>query len=136
VRRPCVAQAPAMQTHVAFLSSFYGARLFNSWSARKLAECPGVLVAAPPYLEERGSPNTPAEVGAHRCITLQISSVSVTSWTLRGKGTVHEVRLQSPLCGDAYLSRQWAIKDMGIAFKNLIDVIDNLEAGRLVRVFK
>ncbi|MEM9493415.1 MAG: substrate binding domain-containing protein, partial [Myxococcota bacterium] len=103
-------------------------------SARKLAECPGVLVAAPSYLAERGTPDTPQALAGHRCLTIQLASVPVVSWTLHGRGQTQSVILDSPLCGDGYLARQWAISGMGIAFKSLFDVIDDLEAGRLVQV--
>ena len=84
--------------------------------------------------ERRGWPGAPADLVDHRIVTLQLSSVAVASWTLYGHGGAHEVLLDSPLCGDGYLARQWAIAGMGIAMKSLFDVIDDLEAGRLVRV--
>ncbi|MEM8609771.1 MAG: LysR family transcriptional regulator [Myxococcota bacterium] len=112
----------------------YGALQDSALSARKLAECPGVLVAAPSYLERWGVPRAPKDLSGHRCLTLQLSSAAVTSWALQRGHTSHEVPLRSPLCGDGYLARQWALEGMGIARKSLFDVIDDLEAGRLVRV--
>ncbi|PRQ09099.1 LysR family transcriptional regulator [Enhygromyxa salina] len=112
----------------------YGAMPDSSLSARKLAESPGVLVAAPAYLARRGHPRAPEQLAGHRCLTLQLASVAVTRWTLHGEGSVHEVSLGSPLCGDGHLARMWAVAGMGIALKSLFDVIDDLEAGRLVRV--
>lgn len=112
----------------------YGSMQDSSLSARKLAESPGVLVAAPAYLERRGHPRAPEELAGHRCLTLQLASVAVTTWTLHGEGSVHEVSLGSPLCGDGYLARRLALAGVGIALKSLFDVIDDLEAGRLVRV--
>ncbi|MFK7998032.1 MAG: LysR family transcriptional regulator [Polyangiales bacterium] len=102
--------------------------------ARKLAECPGILVASPSYLAQRGHLKSPQELSAHRCLTLQLAGVASTSWTLHGGGGTHEVPLQSSLCGDGYLARKWCVEGMGIARKSLFDVIDDLEAGRLVRV--
>ncbi len=112
----------------------YGPLEDSGLTARKLAECPGVLVAAPAYLERRGSPRAPKELSGHRCVTLQLSSAAVTSWRLHREGAAQEVTLQSPLCGDGYLARRWAVAGVGIARKSLFDVIDDLEAGRLVRV--
>ncbi len=112
----------------------YGALQDSSLPARKLAECPGVLVAAPSYLDRRGHPRTPEELVDHRCLTLQLSSTAVTAWALHGSGDPVEIQLRSPLCGDGYLARRWAIAGMGIARKSLFDVIDDLETGRLVRV--
>jgi len=112
----------------------YGPLQDSSLTARKLADQPGILVASPSYLRQRGVPQTPADLSHHRCITLQLSSVPVTAWTLSDGSTGHDVELRDPLCGDGYLARRWAIEGVGIAMKSLFDVIDDLEVGRLVRV--
>ncbi len=112
----------------------YGPLQDSGLTARRLAEHPGVLVAAPAYLERHGHPQTPADLTEHRCITLQLASVAFTEWTLYADGRPYTVSLRRPLCGDGYLARRWAIAGVGIAFKSLFDVIDDLEAGRLVRV--
>ena len=112
----------------------YGRLQDSTLFARKLAESPGILVAAPSYLAERGTPSQPDELHNHRCLTLQLSNVPMTSWELSRDGQTQTLRLQSPLCGDGYLTRRWAVAGMGIALKSVFDVIDDLEAGRLVRV--
>ncbi|MBX2803974.1 MAG: LysR family transcriptional regulator [Myxococcales bacterium] len=112
----------------------YGPLQDSSLSARKLVEAPAILVAAPSYLDAHGSPRTPEELAAHRCLTLHRSNVPTVRWTLvRGEHT-HQVDVDSPLCGDGYLARRWALAGMGIAFKSLFDVIDDLEQGGLLRV--
>lgn len=112
----------------------YGPLSDSTLTARKLAACPLVLVAAPSYLAKWGHPQTPDELAGHRCITLQLSGVPVRSWNLSDGQSSHDVALHSPLCGDGYLARQWAISGKGIALKSLFDVIDELESGALVRV--
>lgn len=112
----------------------YGALPDSELAARTLTETPSILVAAPAYLERRGRPERPEHLERHQTITLQLSGAALTSWTLRGEGRAREVPLRSPLCGDGYLARHWAIEGRGIAMKSLFDVIDDLEAGRLVRV--
>ena len=112
----------------------YGPLNDSSLTVRRLATWPGILVAAPSYLRQHGVPETPAALAEHRCITLQLASTVVTSWTLVRGDVRRHVLLQSPLCGDGYLARKWAIAGMGVAMKNLFDVVDDLAAGRLVRV--
>ena len=114
----------------------YGPLQDSGLLARKLAEGPALLVASPDYVERWGCPEHPDALVEHRCLTLQLSNVAVSSWTLvrGGEGRGHEVPLRSPLCADGYLARQWALAGMGIARKHVFDVIDDLEAGRLVRV--
>lgn len=112
----------------------YGPLQDSTLAARKLAELPNVLVAAPSYLASRGAPETPASLAAHRCLTLQLSGEPVVAWQLHGRRALHTVALDSPLCSDGYLARRWAIAGMGVALKSLFDVIDDLEDGRLVLV--
>ena len=112
----------------------YGPLHDSTLSARKLAEAAAVLVAAPSYVAKFGAPDTPQALVEHRCLTLELSSVPMVSWELHGEGEVHTVTVESPLCGDGHLARRWAIAGMGIAFKSLFDVIEDLESGRLVQV--
>lgn len=112
----------------------YGPLQDSTLTARKLATLPNILVASPRYVAAHGVPRTPAELREHRCLTLQLSSVPVVSWQLRRDGEVHAIDLRSALCGDGYLARRWAIAGKGIALKSLFDVVDDLEAERLVRV--
>ena len=112
----------------------YGPLPDSTLSARKLVEYPGVLVAAPSYLERKGTPEDPQALTEHRCLTLQLSSVPMVSWELQRGAEVHRLRLESPLCANGYLTRRWAIAGMGLAFKSLFDVIDDLEGGRLIHV--
>ena len=113
----------------------YGRLDDSTLRARKLAECPALLVAAPSYVAEFGAPESPESLCQHRCLTLQLSNMPVSSWTLYDeRGSAHELSFESPLCGDGYLTRRWALAGLGITLKSLFDVIDDLEAGRLVQI--
>lgn len=113
----------------------YGSLQDSRLSARKLAASPRILVAAPSYLERAGVPDGVDALLKHRCLTMELANVPVVSWRLLRGDEAHTVEMSSsPLCGDGYLVRQWAVAGMGIAFKSLLDVIDDLEAGRLVQV--
>lgn len=112
----------------------YGPMQDSSLQARRLSESPGILVASPQYLREHGVPGHPDELSDHRCLTLQRANVPSVSWQLWRGEEAFTVRIESPLCGDGYLARRWAIAGMGIAYKTLFDVIEDLEEGRLVRV--
>ncbi len=112
----------------------YGPLKDSTLEARTLAECPGILVASPAYIRKEGNPRGAKDLAKHRCLTLRLSGAAVTSWTLLGNGSTQEVALRSSLCGDGYLVRGWAIEGLGIARKSIFDVIEDLEAGRLVRV--
>jgi len=110
----------------------YGALADSTLVARKLAASPRVLVASPAYLQRRGTPTTARDLAGHRLLTLQLGNAPERSWPLGRPGTPWPV--DSPMCGDGLLVRSWAVGGHGIAFKSLFDVIDDLDAGRLVRV--
>lgn len=112
----------------------YGPLSDSTLSARKLAECPAILVASAAYLKEAGTPTKLRQLSDHRCLALQLSGEPTVRWQLYGKGEQHALTLDSALCGDGYLARRWAVAGMGIAYKSLFDVIDDLEEGRLVHV--
>ena len=58
--------------------------------ARKLADSPRLLVASPDYLNEHGTPENPAALGHHNCITLG----ETRNWSLVGPDAqVREVRV-------------------------------------------
>jgi len=112
----------------------YGALQDSTLVARKLAESPRVLVASPGYLDRCGVPKAPEDLADHRLLTLQLGNAPERVWTLHHLGAVTEVAVESPMCGDGLLVRRWAVAGHGIASKSMFDVIDDLEAGRLVRV--
>jgi DNA-binding transcriptional LysR family regulator len=109
----------------------YGPLQDSALTARKLADTPTMLVAAPSYLRAHGAPAHPSDLSAHRCLTLQRADVPAVTWALHRDGETREVTVDSPLTGDGYLVRRWAVDGHGIALKALLDVIDDLEAGRL-----
>ncbi len=112
----------------------YGTPPDSTLTARKLVDAPALLVASPGYVREHGTPKTPEALSEHRCVTLRRAGLPVVVWHLRHGDATVEVELDSPLCGNGFLARRWAVAGMGIAFKSLFDVIDDLESGRLVRV--
>ena len=112
----------------------YAALPDSSLVARRLAASPRILVASPDYLAQHGAPTALEELASHRLLTLQLGNSPERHWSLYSNGEGVGVEVDSPLCGDGLLVRQWAVRGRGIAFKGLFDVIDDLEAGRLVRV--
>lgn len=112
----------------------YGPLPDSGLFARKLAQAPHILVAAPHYLARHGHPQHPADLAAHRCITLQQRGALTTAWTLSGPDGAHTHGLGGALCGDGLLARRWACDGAGIALKSAFDVVDDLEQGRLVHV--
>lgn len=116
----------------------YGELPDSSLVAHRLCSAPRVAVASPRYLARVEMPTKPADLARHVAVLWSAGDQPLRDWhfwrgpKVRGAGEV--VRMRGDLCADGMLARRWALEGRGIAFKVLWDVIDDLEAGRLVRV--
>jgi DNA-binding transcriptional LysR family regulator len=102
---------------------------------RKLAETRRILVAAPRYLERRGTPRRVEDLAEHECVLLKTSARSADVWPLlRGRRLV-EVKVRGRRLSDnGAVTRRWAVGGHGIALKSWIDVCEDIARRRLVRV--
>ncbi|MEM7413755.1 MAG: LysR family transcriptional regulator [Myxococcota bacterium] len=104
---------------------------------RKLGEHARVVCAAPRYVEAHGAPKKPTDLAEHNCIAMRFGSHLDNVWRFRVKRkelrvTVHGDRIAN----DSALVREWAVAGHGIVWKSELDVRDDLEAGRLVRLLE
>jgi LysR family transcriptional activator of dmlA len=119
-----------------WLWSVRGARALE-WSGRKLASNQRVLVAAPAYLDRRGTPKRPTDLAQHDCLVVREHDDRFDVWTLQHDkdGSDHRVRVQGPLSSNSgELVRDWCLAGRGIMLRSLWDVAGHLAAGRLRRV--
>ncbi len=65
-----------------------GALTDSSLIARRLAPARLVLAAAPAYLEQHGTPQTPEDLGHHRCLTYG-HMAATQRWTLSARRRAH-----------------------------------------------
>lgn len=100
--------------------------------ARRLADLPRHLYAAPRYLDEVGEPLTPQDLAHHECLLMPKQT---PTWTLRGADAVLDVavggRFQANSIG---MMRSLAAHGAGIALLTPEVVADDVAAGRLRRV--
>lgn len=103
----------------------------SSLIARRLAPANRVMVAAPAYLARHGTPQTPSDLAAHRCLSYgQLAAVH--RWQLVDKGEVINIAVTSSLCSNnGEVLRAAAIAGNGIANLPTFIVGPDLEAGRL-----
>jgi DNA-binding transcriptional LysR family regulator len=103
--------------------------------ARKLENVYLMPVAAPAYLQQHGTPQTPAELAQHQC--LHYTNVSHREgWMFYDpSGTAHNVQIRGQLCANnGEILKQAAIAGMGIVLLPDFELIDSLENGELVRI--
>jgi LysR family transcriptional regulator, transcriptional activator for dmlA len=107
----------------------------NRLTARLLANNQRLLCASPRYLEEAGTPLTPADLSRHQCIFIRQAEEPYGSWQLR-KGTRSEtVKVHSKLSSnDGACAVDWALAGHGIVLRSSWDVDHHIAASRLVRV--
>ncbi|HJV07934.1 MAG TPA: LysR family transcriptional regulator [Chromobacteriaceae bacterium] len=105
----------------------------SSLVAVRLAENRRVVVASPAYLAQHGMPKTPADLDQHDCLSLGESQSR--GWTFKMDGQLVNLKVRGTLeCNDGAVLHDWALQGLGLAWRSLWEVKDDLTQGRLVTV--
>lgn len=92
-----------------------------------------VLCAAPAYLERHGTPLSPQDLAAHRCLCFMLGEEVYDRWSFWRDGAELSVRVGGGhITNDGDVVRRWALAGHGIVYKSGLDVAADLAAGRLV----
>lgn len=96
------------------------------------------VVAAPSYLKERGTPDTPESLQQHRCIAYRfVTSRRLFVWRFMEGDREMETDLEpSLIVDDVQMSQRAAMLGLGLAFVPRDAVEDQLESGTLVEVLQ
>jgi DNA-binding transcriptional LysR family regulator len=101
----------------------------------RLADNKRVIVAAPSYLQEYGRPNTPDDLAQHNCLSFGNQGNQARGWLLKQDGELRAVRVKGNMaCSDGSVLHQWTLAGIGLAWRSLWEVQDDLSEGRLVSV--
>jgi len=102
--------------------------------ARRIGAVGLALFASPTYLDLRGTPAAPADLGEHECVLLRVPRLQVR-WRLERDGMESDVMVRGRVMVNNHgLLRLLAERGMGIAALTPDLVRDALASGRLVRV--
>lgn len=105
--------------------------------ARKLADTPSVIVAAPSYLARAGTPQTPQALGQHACLLYANGGRVFDQWSFMGEDGVYTVHVDGPLqINDGGSLVIAALSGVGILRAPLALVREELASGALVRVLE
>jgi len=99
--------------------------------ARRLADNPKLVYAAPSYLERHGTPRTIEDLVSHGCVTFS----NVTHWHFLVDGQERSVRVSSRFSSsgvDGFLAA--CVSGLGLAQLSAWDVKDEVRDGSLVVV--
>src|SRR5258708_20594838 len=100
---------------------------------RKLIDDYRIVVGAPGYLQERGTPATPAELEAHDCVHYR--GVGARWRLVSFTGEAVEVQADSRLRSNSgEVALDWALAGYGLVMNSWVDVKDYLRTGRLVHI--
>lgn len=96
------------------------------------------VVAAPGYFEQRLSPRTPHDLAEHNCINLRLPTYGdYLPWEFDRKGQSVKARVDGQwVFSTSPPMRAAALAGFGLAYLPEDMVLDDLAAGRLVRVLK
>lgn len=108
----------------------------SSLIARRIAATRRVLVAAPSYLTQHGTPTAPDDLARHRCLVYgQVAARH--RWHLQHKGETVTVPVTSALCANnGEVLREAACQGLGIALLPTVIAGDAIKAGHLATVLE
>lgn len=113
----------------------------SEWVSRRLASNQRVLVAAPAYLQRRGTPRTPQDLAQHDCLVVRENGGApgqrFDHWRLHPglDEPAQHVPVQGPLSSNSgEMVRDWCLAGHGIMLRSLWDIGSKLASGDLVRV--
>jgi DNA-binding transcriptional LysR family regulator len=104
--------------------------------ARRIGETGRAVVAAPRYLERYGAPSVPQELAEHACL-IHSAMTDPTTWRFVGAEGPVAVRVSGAFIANNSAAVVRAARGgHGIALLPEIEVVDDLQAGRLRRLLK
>ncbi|MDY0012895.1 MAG: LysR family transcriptional regulator [Rhodocyclaceae bacterium] len=106
----------------------------SSLASLRLAEMRRVVVASPVYIARCGRPGVPEDLAGHDCLSLS----QQRGWLLRDPeqpDVVQTYKLSGRFeCNDGAVLHDWVLAGLGLAWRSMWEVGEDLAAGRLVSV--
>ncbi len=101
----------------------------------KICNIPHVLCASPHYIEKWGKPISISDLDKHNTLLYKLYEVVHDDWEIfDSSGEKYKIKMKSNRAvNDGDIVRRWCIDGVGIAKKSVIDVGEDLLAGRLTR---
>lgn len=106
--------------------------------ARKLINNKLVLCASPEYFQRCSIPSNITDLKDHSCLTMTGENTGVhdNKWYFDMPYGERCIDINpSRSCNDGHQIRRWALEGAGIALKSNLNVINDINAGRLMTIF-
>ena len=114
----------------------YGTPPDSAMVARPLLPNRRMVCVAPDCAARVGVPQTPEQLANLPTLVLLNAAGPMNEWRYRAGGTPKAVRVSHyQQSDDGEIIRKWALLGRGYAYKSLLDIRADLQAGRLITVF-
>ena len=101
--------------------------------ARQLAVCRSAVCATPTYLKRHGTPQRPADLAQHNCLSYAYFGRSI--WEFEHSGEPHTVAVSGNLsANESMVLLEATLADAGISLQPLYSVASLLRSGALVQL--
>lgn len=101
----------------------------------KICNIPHFICASPTYIERHGEPTTPEELANHNALLYKLYELTHDGWDLFKEKEKFKVKVKSNRAvNDGDIVRRWCVDGVGVAKKSVIDIAEDLLAGRLQRI--
>ncbi|QTD92992.1 LysR family transcriptional regulator [Burkholderia anthina] len=103
--------------------------------ARRIAPNRRLLCASPAYLKQAGTPATPRDLHAHKCIVLRENDAAYGTWHLSRGRKQETIKVRGALSSnDGETALVWALEGHGVLMRSEWDVYPHLRSGALAVV--
>lgn len=106
----------------------------SSYTAQRIASFALHVCASPAYLRQHGRPQSPAELGAHRCFAYAYATAGAR-WPLHWQGQTHVAVSASLRANSTLLLKRLVLADLGIAVLPSFVARAEIDSGALVELF-
>jgi len=105
----------------------------SSLIARSLGVDRQMVCCSPQYLEQHGTPLHPEDLHQHNCLVQLRADFALDRWKFISKGVPTTIQVKgNRLANDGFTLRQWAVQGLGIIWKSVWEVAEDIQAKRLV----
>lgn len=113
----------------------YGSPSDSTLYGFKICNIPGVLCAAPEYLDKHGTPQHPHDLASHNGLFYQLFDVIHDVWKFSQGGEEFKVKMSgNRASNDGDLVRRWCVAGKGLTVKSCLDMSDDLLSGKVISV--
>lgn len=99
----------------------------------KICDVPGLLCAAPEYLDRNGTPEHPHDLASHNGLFYQLYDIIHDVWTFTQGDAEFKIKMSGDRASnDGDLVRRWCVSGKGLAVKSCLDMSADLLSGRVV----